>query len=750
MLTYIAITGTFNYRTTPTKTPAAGEVIEFVPRTAARPDGSEVLLPKTLSTTLNVSGQIPAGFSLPTLPGGVYYTVRETFEGGRGKYTILVNPGDPTTDLSDVAPVVPPPLLVSTRGPVGPPGPQPPLSNQVPAALGTAAPGIGTKAAREDHIHAMPTAAQVGADPAGTATGAVIAHEAAADPHPQYTTAAEAAAAAPVQTVAGRSGNVVLAVGDVANAVDTSDARLSDARTPTAHTHPLSDLTQSGATTNQVPQWDGSAWVPATVSGGGGGAWGSITGTLSAQTDLQSALDGKATSAQGAKADSALQPNAPITGATKTKITYDADGLVTGGADATTADIADSTNRRYVTDAQLVVIGNTSGTNTGDQTITLTGNVTGSGTGSFAATIANDAVTYAKMQNVSAASKLLGRGDSSSGDVEEITIGSGLTMTGTTLSASGGGGSGDFVGPASATDNAAVRFDTTTGKLGQNSALIIGDVSGSSLPVSTTPGNAIAISATAPTQTTGAQAGVTASLAASAAVAGSSTVGAAAGGEVTVEGGAAARLTSGNADGGSVRLKPGAGVGTGVAGQVLLDDDGTEARPALAFDIGGNKGYGLWYAAGVLGVSVNGVRKVGFLNGGVALYNGGGIAGDPSNPGFFFGLRRNRYDLSSSTTLTSGSYNGSTITNSTASAAITSTLASAAQGWNHTFIDDNATYRWTIKPNTADTIIWPDGTVVSATGSIVSTARYDAFDVEALDATVWLARNVRGTFTVTA
>ena len=44
--------------------------------------------------------------------------------------------------------------------------------------------------------------------------------------------------------------------------------------------------------------------------------------------------------------------NAPITGATKTKITYDSKGLVTAGADATTADIADSLDKRYQTDTQ--------------------------------------------------------------------------------------------------------------------------------------------------------------------------------------------------------------------------------------------------------------------------------------------------------------------------------------------------------------------------------------------------------------
>lgn len=52
-----------------------------------------------------------------------------------------------------------------------------------------------------------------------------------------------------------------------------------------------------------------------------------------------------------------VQPNGAITGATKTKITYDAKGLVTSGADATTADIADSTDKRYCTDAEKALIG---------------------------------------------------------------------------------------------------------------------------------------------------------------------------------------------------------------------------------------------------------------------------------------------------------------------------------------------------------------------------------------------------------
>jgi len=57
-------------------------------------------------------------------------------------------------------------------------------------------------------------------------------------------------------------------------ACEGDDARLSDARTPTAHTHALSDIQQGGAVTGEVLKWNGSAWAPGTdnTSGGGGGA----------------------------------------------------------------------------------------------------------------------------------------------------------------------------------------------------------------------------------------------------------------------------------------------------------------------------------------------------------------------------------------------------------------------------------------------------------------------------------------------
>jgi hypothetical protein len=73
--------------------------------------------------------------------------------------------------------------------------------------------------------------------------------------------------------------------------------------TPATHTHPLSELTQSTATSGQVVTWDGTAWVPQTPSGST--SYNDLTDVpstfppeahthaISDTTGLQTALDGK-------------------------------------------------------------------------------------------------------------------------------------------------------------------------------------------------------------------------------------------------------------------------------------------------------------------------------------------------------------------------------------------------------------------------------------------------------------------------
>ena len=121
----------------------------------------------------------------------------------------------------------------------------------------------------------------------------------------------------------------------------------------------------------------------------------------------------------------------------------------TGAVTLTTADVAATGNYQYVTAAQLVVVSNTSntntgdetaatiktklgittlsGSNTGDQTITLTGDVTGSGTGSFAATIGTGTVTFAKMANL-AANSFIGNNTGSAATPTALTAAQAKTI----------------------------------------------------------------------------------------------------------------------------------------------------------------------------------------------------------------------------------------------------------------------------------------------------------------------------------
>lgn len=83
--------------------------------------------------------------------------------------------------------------------------------------------------------------------------------------------------------------------------------------------------------------------------------------------------------------------------------------------------------------------------------------------------ILNNAVSYSKMQDVSAASRLIGRGSAAgSGDPQEISLGASLTMSGTTLSATSGGSginqlTGDVTaGPGTGSQAATIPNNTVT------------------------------------------------------------------------------------------------------------------------------------------------------------------------------------------------------------------------------------------------------------------------------------------------
>lgn len=97
----------------------------------------------------------------------------------------------------------------------------------------------------------------------------------------------------------------------------------------------------------------------------------------------------------------------------------------------------------------------------------------------------------------------------------------------------------------------------------------------------------VTVRAQDPTQTADAQAGKSVTVSASGAVAGNTNAGAAAGGALTLNAGNAARLTSGDANGGDVTLNPGAGIGTGLTGYVVIPRgilafvDKTNLSPAL-------------------------------------------------------------------------------------------------------------------------------------------------------------------------
>ena len=112
---------------------------------------------------------------------------------------------------------------------------------------------------------------------------------------------------------------------------------------------------------------------------------------------------------------------------------------LTGNISFSTADILDSLNKRYVTDAQLIVLGNSSGTNTGDQT-TISGNAGTASAFQTARTIngvsfdgtANITVTASAgtLTGTSLASGVVDSSLTSVGTLGSLALGGGITGTG--------------------------------------------------------------------------------------------------------------------------------------------------------------------------------------------------------------------------------------------------------------------------------------------------------------------------------
>jgi hypothetical protein len=332
-------------------------------------------------------------------------------------------------------------------------------------------------------------------------------------------------------------------------AVITTDSRLSNARTPTAH----ATSHQNGGADEVATATPGANAIPKAGSGGTlASGW---VPTLNQNTTgTAAAFAANGTNCTGAQKASGVDASGNAEGCTAIAYT-DVTGTPTLATVATSGSATDLS----------------AGTLAAARMPALTGDVTTSA-GAVATTLAT--VTVAKggtgLTTLTANNVILGNGTSTPSFVAPSTSGNVLTSNGTTWTSAAAASSG---ANTALSNLASVAINA---------------------PIATGAGTTLALSSTAPTQTASAQAGTPITITSSAAIAGSSNAGAASGGAITIAAGNAARLTSGNADGPNITLTPGAGVGAGIDGYVKIADS-----RMLRFDSGASvSGFGFFFSSG--------------------------------------------------------------------------------------------------------------------------------------------------------
>lgn len=314
----------------------------------------------------------------------------------------------------------------------------------------------------------------------------------------------------------------------------------------------IADINATGTPGETTYLRGDGAWE--TTPSGGSTEWGDITGDIVDQTDLQNALDDKydadnpsgftnntgtvtSVGAGNGLNFTSITASGDVTLGTPSNITLASANEVTTNSH-THAFAPGGTDSQYIrgdgvlasfpsipqgTVTQIIAgTGLSGGTITSSGTIDLSSGTLASLGLADSAVQPQDSVTDLYM----ATGRILGRTTASTGAVQEITIGSGLTLADGSLSADAptpfnltitdgdesvsnintinlvgatvtddddgevtitvtATGSGDVIGPDTATDNAIARFDSETGKIIQNSVVTIADDTGNVAGVGT-------------------------------------------------------------------------------------------------------------------------------------------------------------------------------------------------------------------------------------------------------------------------